>query len=335
MKQKQILSIALILLVWQSLSWAKDVSKIGTSAAPFLQIGVGSRASALGEAFTGIADNATGIYWNPSGIDRYSNNDASFNYSDWFAGMKFFNAAGVIHLGDIGSFGISVTSFSTEQMVVRTVAEPEGIGTRFNAADLAMGITYAKNLTDRFSFGATFKYISRRIWHMNADAVAMDFGIMYTLPWKQVTLGMSILNFGTKLQMQGVDAVVFTDIDPTITGNNTQIMANLYTKEWSLPLNFRFGLAYDVFDFADNKFKLAADYIHPNDNFSSVNIGGEYNFMNIFFIRAGYKSLMLEEDVAGLTFGGGINYNFIGIDYSYVKMKYFDYTQQFSLNVKF
>ena len=39
------------------------VDKAGTTAAKFLSIGVGSKATGMGGAFTSIADDATAMYW--------------------------------------------------------------------------------------------------------------------------------------------------------------------------------------------------------------------------------------------------------------------------------
>jgi len=331
MKIKTLITFVLLYSIYTT----GQVSKVGTTAAPFLQIGVGSRAAALGEAYTAVANEAASLYWNPAGIDFFSSNEVQFNYSDWLADMKFLNAIAVLHLEGFGSFGLSVTSLSTPEMVVRTVDYPEGIGSRFDAADIALGLSYSKKLTDRFAFGATFKYINRRIWNMNANAIAMDFGIIYKLPIENMQLGMSILNFGSKLQIQGSDAMVYSDIAEDVIGNNTQILSQLMTKEWALPLSLRFGLSYKVIDVEQHQLLLASDYIHPNDNFSSINLGGEYGFLNHFFVRVGYKSLMLDNAEDGLTYGGGIKYAFFGIDYSYVKMKHLKYVQQFSLKISF
>ena len=332
---KRIILTIILFLSFYGFVNCQELSKVGTTAAPFLQIGVGSRATALGESYTAIADGVESMYWNPASIDWFHDNQASFNYSDWFAGMKYFYAGGVLHLGEVGSFGVSVTSFTTPYMLVTTVDYPDGIGQQFDAADLALGVSYAKKITDRFSFGATMKYINRRIWEMNASAIAMDFGILYQLPWENIKLGMSILNFGSKLQMQGVDAVVMHDLDATMAGNNDQVMANLYTKEWNLPLSFRFGLAYQVVQTEEHEVLLAADYIHPNDNFSSVNVGAEYGFLDHFFVRAGYKSIGLQDNQEGLSYGAGVKYDFVSFDYAYVKMKYLDYIQQFSVDLRF
>ncbi len=313
----------------------QEVSKVATSAAPFLEIGVGSRATALGDAYTAVSGDAESIYWNPSTIDWYEKNDVSFNYSDWFAGEKFVYAAGVLHLGSIGSFGASVTSLSTPYMLVTTVEYPDGVGQQFDAADVALGVTYAKKLMERFSFGATFKYIDRRIYEMSADGIAFDFGILYELPWQKIKLGMSILNFGSKLQMQGVDAVITTQLDPTIAGSNDQILASLYTREWNLPLSLRVGLSYQVVQSEFNEVLISADFIHPNDNYSMANVGAEYGFMNHFFVRAGYQQLALPDAQEGLTLGAGLKLGIVGVDYSYVKSKYLSFVDQFSVDVKF
>jgi len=332
---KRFILIIIFSLTLCSLLISQTLSKVGTTAAPFLQIPAGARATALGEAYTAIGDGAESMYWNPAGLDWFNENAISINYSPWFVDMKYYYFSGALHLGELGSFGLSVTSLSTPYMLVTTVDFPDGIGQQFNAADLAVGVAYAKKITDRFSFGGTFKYIDRRIWQMSASAIAVDLGILYELPWRNIKFGMSILNFGSKLQMQGVDAIVTHDLDPSMAGNNDQILADLHTGEWNLPLSLRIGLSYQVIQTADHEILLAADYLHPNDNFSSVNFGIEYGFINHFFIRAGYKALGLTDSMEHLSLGGGIKYRFISIDYSYVQHQYLGLMQQFTVDFKF
>ncbi len=332
---KRILQIVILPLLLSGIVRCQGVSKVGTSAAPFLEIGVGSRATALAGAYTAIADGPESMYWNPAGIDWFSKDAVSFNYSNWFAGEKFLYAAGVLHLGSVGSFGASVTSLSTPYMLVTTVDYPDGVGQQFDAADIALGVTYARKLMERFSFGATFKYIDRRIWEMNANAMAVDFGILYQLPWQNIKLGMSILNFGSQLQMQGVDAVVTHQLDPTITGSNSQILASLYTREWNLPLSLKVGLSYQVLKNRYNEILLAADFVHPNDNYSFSDVGAEYGFMDHVFLRVGYEQLGLVDSQVGLTWGAGLKFASLGVDYSYIKTKYLGFVDQFTVDLEF
>ena len=65
----------------------------------------------------------------------------------------------LFRLGDFGNIGFSFTSLSMEDMKVRTVEQPDGTGENFSAGDMAIGLSYARNLTDRFSVGITAKYI--------------------------------------------------------------------------------------------------------------------------------------------------------------------------------
>ena len=54
--------------------FAVDVSKVSTTAAPFLEIDVGSRAVGMGSAFVAVANDATALYWNVAGLSRLKQN---------------------------------------------------------------------------------------------------------------------------------------------------------------------------------------------------------------------------------------------------------------------
>src|SRR5436309_2303736 len=56
----------------------------GTAAGDSLSLGMGPRAAAMGEAFTGLADDASAIYWNPAGMSRLYAPEAVFNYTNLF-----------------------------------------------------------------------------------------------------------------------------------------------------------------------------------------------------------------------------------------------------------
>jgi len=63
-------------------------------------------------------------------------------------------------------------------------------------------------------------------------------------------------------------------------------------------------------------------------------------FNNLIAFRVGYKALFLDNSEEGLTAGVGLNYDFaadfgIRIDYAYQDFGVLDYTQHFSLGIKF
>jgi len=315
-------------------------SKTGSTAAPFLNIGIGPRAIAMGGAFVATADDVTSIYWNPAGASRMNKSGALFAHSKWFADIDYNWAGAVINMDDAGIFGISVVNLDYGDMELTTLGEPGGTGGTFSANDMSIAITYAKNLTDQFSIGGSVKYISQNIWNSSASAIAFDLGVLFHSDFYGLRIGAAITNLGGDMQISGSDLNVQHDIDPNIYGNNDQILATLDTDKWPLPLTFKIGLAMDVFEVEDHRITLAADALHPSDNKESMNIGMEYEVFNMVALRAGYKSLLLENSEEGLTYGFGLKYDFtpslaLSIDYAYQEFGILKDTQHFSIGINF
>ena len=317
-----------------------NVSKVGTTAAPFLEIEVGSRAIGMGGAFVAIANDATAIYWNPAGLSRISKIEATLVHTNWLVGSNFDFVGVVLPLGYFGSIAINVTSFSIDEMVVRTVQRPEGTGEKFSVGDLSAGLSYAKNLTDRFSIGVNAKYISQRIWHMKATGVAFDIGTLFKTQFNDMIIGMSISNFGASLKMEGKDVFINYDEAPQFGGSNDRIPAYKLTDKFPLPLLFRVGLAMDILNTNNSKLTIAIDAAHPNNNTEYVNLGMEYIFRNQVALRFGYKNLFTLDTEEGLTAGVGTKLTLAGgvalkIDYAYQDFGRLENAQRFSLGFEF
>lgn len=310
-------------------------SKVGTSAANFLQIGLGARAVAMGEAGTANASDISGVYWNPALAAQNTGHHVYFNNIQWFANIDINFGAAMLDFGDLGSFGIMITSLTTDQMEVTTELFPEGTGDLFTAQDLMIGLFYGRALTDRFNIGGTVKLINSTIWNMSANAFAVDVGLTYRTPYEPVTLGMSINNFGSEMQMTGSDLAVRFDPDQTVGGNNDGVTAFQNTRSWDLPILFRFGLAYDVIQSEDHSLHLLGDVLYPSSQENYINSGVEYGFNKQVFLRAGFRQLLLEDTEGGMTFGAGVNVFNLIIDYAYSDRGVLNNVQYFSIGVKF
>lgn len=329
--------IILNLVQGQSVS---NVSKVGTTAASFLGIEVGTRALGMGGAFVAVANDATAIYWNPAGISRISRSEATLIHTNWLVGTNFDFAGIVLPIGHMGSIAVSVTSLSTDEMEVRTVQNPEGIGEKFSYGDLTAGLSYAKNLTDKFSIGVNVKYISQRIWHMNAQGYALDIGTLFRTEFNGMMIGMSISNFGTSMKLEGKDVFVNYDEAPQFGGSNERIPAYKKTDEFPLPLLFRVGIAIDLLKNSRNQLTIAADAAHPNDNTEYINLGMEYIFRNQVALRFGYKNLFTLDTEEGFTAGVGTKLKLAGgvalkIDYAFQDFGRLENAQRFSLGFEF
>lgn len=314
------------------------LTKTGTTAASFLKIGVGARPIAMGGAYTAVSSDLSAIYWNPAGLGRIRGGEAAFNHIDWIADIKYDNAALAFILDEMGTLGISFTSMNVGEIEVTTTADPEGTGERYTAGGTLMNLTYARNLTDRFTIGFNVKYIREHLWNMNAQSFSLDFGTLYTAPvLNGLTIGASMSNFGPKMKLEGRDNKILVR---TGAGNQNIIDGELSLDGYDLPLMFRVGIATDAVNDDNTRITLAVDAVHPNDNTEYVNSGIEYSWANIVSLRGGWKSAFERGSEQGLTFGGGIQYGLtpqmnVLVDYAYLDFGRLKPVHYLSFGLKF
>ena len=325
MKQRTLLFILFSILLIVSNGTGQtnsDVSKVGITAAPFLEIGVGAKATAMGGAYVGIANDVSALFWNPAGVARINGAAGIFSHINWIGDINFDYVGFIYSTGSVGTFGASITSLSMDDMLVRTEERPQGTGEYFNSGDICMALTYAMNLTDRFSLGITGKYIRQQIWKETAQGMAIDIGTLFTTGFHGMRIGATLSNFGTDMKMTGEDLIEYHDIDKQQMGNNDQIFAELKTDSWPLPLNFQVGVAMEIVQNEYHRVTVAVDALQPTGNTECINFGMEYGMKEWVFLRAGYRSLFQRDAEEGLTFGAGANMKFIynlpvRIDYSF------------------
>ncbi len=317
---------------------APSITKTGTTAAQFLKISVGARSIGMGGAFTGVSDDIAAIYWNPAGLAQMTTGQAEFNHVNWIADVKYDVAAASIIVDGIGTLAASFATLNDGEMEVTTTSEPEGTGEKFTAGATMMGVSYARALTDRFSIGFNFKYLSEYIWNESSSGFAVDFGTMFNAPvLNGLKIGASMSNFGPKMQLDGRDVLLLVRSG---AGDQNLVNAQYSLDSYELPLLFRVGVATDAMKDESSRLTLAVDAVHPNDNTEYVNSGIEYSWSEMVSVRAGWKSAFERGGEQGLTLGGGLNYTLQGslgvvFDYAYQDFGRLQSVQYFSVGVKF
>jgi len=334
--------IACIALAF-AISRAQETNKAGTTAAQFLKIGVGARAMGMGGAMVGIANDASAMYWNPSGLLQVPSLAVFATHSRWFADIKHEYFGLVLPVAANHRIGISATVLTMGDMEITTEEQPHGTGNFFSASDVAVGVSYAIRLVDFFSFGTTIKYINQSIYNETATGVAVDFGTMLRTGYRGIKIGMAFTNFGTTMKLEGRDLHRTYDPNPN-NAVNVGVSSYLGTESWELPINFRVGIGWDIIGADDamftsetNSLKLALDANHPNDAPEHANLGIEYMWQNLLAVRFGYR---YNQDVQKLSGGAGLNWNVsdsfgIGLDYAFAGFGHLGSVQIISLTVSF
>src|ERR1035437_953108 len=177
--------------------------RVGISTAEFLKIGVGSRASALGDAFVAIANDASALYWNPAGLVQFTENQVIFSHNMWVVDINHDFAGAVYHLDETNAFGVAFTSLSMQDMPVTTEFQPTGTGEYFGFSDIALALSYSRKMTDQFSFGGTVRYIEETLDKLKMRGFMIDLGTFYWTGLGTTRFAVAVSNFGNQLAPDG------------------------------------------------------------------------------------------------------------------------------------
>jgi len=333
MKTTSLFRLTVILMAMLSipaLVQSQTVSKTGTTSGQFLKIPVGARSAALGGAVGASVNDPSAMVWNPSAIANIEKNTLMVEHAEWFLDLKHNYLGFVMPMGNRSSLGFNVTALTMDEFNVTTFEDPEGtLGLKFRAYSYSFGVTYARYLIDKFALGANVKYVNETIWNSSATAIAFDIGTTYETPFDKIILGVSITNFGQKMQINGKDLTTTVDIDPTNNGNNGQINTRLETDAFDLPLMLRVGLAWEPIRTDQIRATIMVDGTSPNDNYQSVSVGAEVSFLNDqLALRGGIPYISgrsADDRPLKFTAGAGIKHtlnNGLGFDFGYALNSY-------------
>jgi len=222
----------------------------GTTAAGFLKIGVGARASAMGEAFTALADDGTSLYWNPAGLTQLKTKEISVTYNSWFEGINQ-GYLGYIFPSSKGTIGLGTNYVDMGKIEGR---DEEGNPTgNFGASDVHLFVGYADKLKN-ISWGITAGWLQDKIKEDKENAFLGNIGFLYPIS-KRFNLGIVAQNIGSKL------------------GNDP------------LPLTFKVGVASK-----SKTLNFALDIAKPQDDEVYYCFGTEWWAGKALALRAGYKT---------------------------------------------
>ena len=294
--------------------------KVGSTSMQFLEVMPVARGTALGEAYSVWASGAEAVFWNPSGLASIQSPELSATFVKWIFDTRQGALSFGTTIGDVGALGVQVQyvdfgvfeeAIATRPYINREI-NPGLTGNTFHPFSYLVGLTYARNLTDRFATGLSLKYAHESLYNGQmavaqitqgsfqevktwANGVMFDFGIHYNTGFRSIQIGASVQNFG---------------------GNVT------YARQSSpVPLLFRWGIAADVIgkdaiisSDPENRLGIAFDLYQPNDYGQQEHIGAEYEYEGIFALRVGYK---FNYDFEGLTVGGGVKQTIGSVSFSF------------------
>lgn len=292
-----IIIFSFLLILPSGLLWAQ--AKVGTAGAQFLELGVSPRAIGMGDAFLAVVDDASAVYYNPSALTILTAREVMFTHNDYIADIRY-EFVGYAHpLRKIGGVtGVGFYILDAGEIDRTDYSYPFGSGETFSARSWALSLSYARNLTDRFSLGTTIKYITESYDDQDARGWGFDMGTNYEVGYRNARISMVLSNFGPDMKF--------------------------IQESYPLPINFKVGVSMEVVSNGAHRAVVAVEGSHPADNLEKYQIGTEYWYNNMFAVRFG-NQFKREKFDGGIAFGVGLKFNLgskikAKVDYSFRDM---------------
>mgnify|MGYP001627221126 CR=1 FL=1 len=148
----------------------------------FLKIGIGARALAMGGTQVSAVRDVTAAYWNPAGLIGVKHeHEFSLMHAEYFAGIAKYDYLGyTTSIDENNTIGVSVIRFGVDDIPdTRFLYNANGSLNYnniqfFNAADYALILSYARDVSDIFKLGVNTKIIHRNVGKF---AQAWGFGL--------------------------------------------------------------------------------------------------------------------------------------------------------------
>ena len=258
----------------------------GDAGALFLRVGMGARASGMGEAFVGVAEDASSVYWNPAAMGAVLGTRVMFTHNEYIHTMRLEQIA-LTHETEYGTLGLGFTGLYMDEMDrYEDVPSASPLG-KFSAYDVCFSIAFARYLVPNLAAGIAVKPIHEKIDDETASGVAFDAGLYHVSRIPGVKFAAVAANVGSPLKF--------------------------VAEEFALPRVLKIGGSYErsIPRFKGN-FLATVDVVFPNDGDVRQHLGAEYGYDGRLFLRAGYKA---GYDSHGAAFGLGVRLRSFDVDY--------------------
>ena len=309
--------LILITILLFSVLLIAENENAGTSGFTFLKVNYSARASAMGNAYTGLSNDADAVFFNPAGLVQVNSPQASLTYMSYLDGINCGSAVYVYPTNEKTSLAVFAKGLSATED--RTIADEMGqyeetSGT-FGMSDFIFGISAARYLLDILDVGINVKFIQESLDDKSASAVVFDAGIMHQSTNEHIKVGIAIRNIGKQL---------------------TYYTNNEY--EEVMPTTLTVGFNYHP----NEKFYTTVDIYKPLDNEIFGKIGIEYKIHPMLALRTGYKTNASDwatggenDFLSGMSFGTGFDLNKYNLIMDYAIVSYGDLGFVNQISVKY
>ncbi|MDO6758777.1 PorV/PorQ family protein [Tamlana sp. 2_MG-2023] len=303
-----------------------------------MNIGVDAAALGMSNAVTSHSADVNSGYWNPAGLLKLEDSQASLMHSSYFANIANYDyAAFAMPIDDRSAVGFSLIRFAVDDILNTTqLIDAQGnINydriSLFSTADYGLTFSYARHMpVQGLNYGVNAKVIRRIIGDFATSwGFGLDFGMQFETNnnWK---FGVMARDITTTFNAWAIDEEEFKTISDAIPGQNQELPE---TTEITIPklqvgvskkVNFNYDYSLLTSVNLNVRFEENNDII--STEVASINpaLGFEFGYIDMVYLRGGMGNFQNELQIDNSeqvsfqpTFGVGFQYKGIQVDYAF------------------
>jgi hypothetical protein len=337
--------------LYVSIGSAQDYQKLGQTGFKFLSVISDARGAAMANAMTSLQVGSSALFFNPAGMSGMESFvDISASNNKWIADINHYTVGIAINpaKGDYGVIGLSLQYVDYGNIIeTRVSGDPtnlkgyDDVGL-FKLNALALGVGYAKSISDQFSVGGQIRwarqdlgssFIPNEVAHIQVlDSAGLPTGA-YVDSTRNASNRLTplVFDFGTQFKT-GIKSLVFG----MSIRNFSQEIQYVY-EQFQLPLVFTLGISMNLLDLVgevpmDQSLLMSIDASHYRDHPEQLKLGMEYSLLKTLSLRGGYAT---NSDESGMSFGVGFSKFGFVVDYAYTPFGVFGKVQRFTVRFSY
>jgi hypothetical protein len=292
-------------------------SNLSKSAAAYLDLGVGSKAAAMGNAYVSIAYDPSAIYWNSAILPHIQIHQASLMSSFSSIGRRHNYIGYIFPLGEKFDFRQSI-GLGWINYGIGGIQGRDAYGNttdKFSDAENTFILAYGQETVYNYSVGVAFKCLMQNLAdYSSASGIGFDFGILYKNDRNDFSFGLNMQNLISELNWIVDDPVLKTK----------------FKYEEKVLINTKAGISKKLLK---DKLIMSFDIDKTETQELRFHFGSNFEIADIFSLSSGY-------DNSKITGGFGWKRKFwkksILLNYAFIYEKYgFDTIHRFTIDMIF
>ena len=331
--------VGLFLLYVISFTFVKAQNSSSSYAA--LDLPLSARHAVLNEPVSLYSEDLESGVFNPAILNEKMEKQLSLNFVDYFSDINFVSAAYALPLRDFGTIGISVKSIGYGEFT-ETDFTSQSLGT-FRANEQIISVGLGKELSERWSVGASVKTLFSNLQDYQSVALASDLAIAYKKEDKNFSMSLLARNYGKQINTYAITKEILP----------FQLDFGLSKRLEHLPflitMNYKNVQKWDltsIYESANNDLSLntsSEEINFTNKLFRHIDVGGELSIGKHIQLRMGYNPKRRQElkvdsylGMVGFSWGLGIKISHFKINYGrstyhlHGSPNYFSFSTDFS-----